>query len=138
VRDLQIDVDRIEINDQIYEANGAEEHFLSMVTRDDRLAGYLRLSLPGPSSSDTGLPELANAALVRELHIYGQSLEVGENAAGAAQHTGLGTELMECAETIARQAGYANLAVISALGTRGYYQKMDYSLVGTYMLKALM
>ena len=83
------------------------------------------------------MAELAHSALVRELHIYGQSLEVGENADGAAQHAGLGTDLMRRAETIARTSGYGNLAVISALGTRGYYQKLGYKLVGTYMLKVL-
>jgi len=137
VRGHRIDTDRVDIQDQIYTAGGAAEHFLSIVTSNDRLAGYLRLSLPSPSSPDTGLSELRNCALVRELHIYGQSLEVGESAKGAAQHTGLGMELMQRAETIAREAGYRNLAVISALGTRSYYQKMDYALAGTYMLKAV-
>lgn len=137
VRGRRIDTDRVDIQDQIYQAGGAEEHFLSIVTSNDRLAGYLRLSLPGTSSPNTGLPELVNSALVRELHIYGQSLEVGENAEGAAQHTGFGMDLMQRAESIARRAGFEKLAVIAALGTRGYYQKLDYDLTGTYMLKAL-
>jgi elongator complex protein 3 len=137
VRGHQIDTDRVEIQDQIYRAGGAEEHFLSIVTSGDRLAGYLRLSLPGPSSPDTGLSELSDSALVRELHIYGQSLEVGENVEGAAQHAGLGTDLMQRAEAIAARQGYSKIAVIAALGTRGYYEKMDYNLVGTYMVKAM-
>jgi elongator complex protein 3 len=137
VRGRRIDTDRVEFQDQIYQAGGAEEHFLSIVTSNDRLAGYLRLSLPGTSSADTGLSELANCALVRELHIYGQSLEVGENAEGAAQHAGLGMDLMQRAEAIAHQEGYNNIAVIAALGTRGYYQKMDYELAGTYMIKEI-
>jgi elongator complex protein 3 len=137
VRGRPIDAERVEIQDEVYQAGGAEEHFLSIVTSQDRLAGYVRLSLPGPASPESGLAELAHSALVRELHIYGQSLEVGENADGAAQHAGLGTDLMRRAETIARTSGYGNLAVISALGTRGYYQKLGYKLVGTYMLKVL-
>ncbi|MEJ2550663.1 MAG: tRNA uridine(34) 5-carboxymethylaminomethyl modification radical SAM/GNAT enzyme Elp3 [Anaerolineales bacterium] len=137
VRGRPIDAERVEIQDEVYQAGGAEEHFLSIVTSQDRLAGYVRLSLPGPASPESGLAELAHSALVRELHIYGQSLEVGENADGAAQHAGLGTDLMRRAETIARTSGYENLAVISALGTRGYYQKLGYKLVGTYMLKVL-
>ncbi len=137
VRGHPIDVERVDIQDDAYPAGGAEEHFLSIVTSNDRLAGYLRLSLPGPSAPDSGLNELAHSALVRELHIYGQSLEVGENADGAAQHAGLGTDLMQRAEMISRTAGYKKLAVISALGTRDYYRRLDYSLVGTYMLKEL-
>ncbi len=137
VRGHRIDTDRIDIQDQIYQAGGAEEHFLSIATSNDRLAGYLRLSLPGSSSPHTGLSELANCALIRELHIYGQSLEVGENAEGAAQHAGLGMDLMQRAEVIAHHAGYNRIAVIAALGTRGYYRKMDYELAGTYMVKKM-
>ena len=35
-----------ELDDLVYHPADAEEHFLSFVTPDDRLAGYLRLSLP--------------------------------------------------------------------------------------------
>ena len=72
--------------------------FLSFVTPEDRLAGFLRLSLPGPQSPRTGLADLEGAAIIREVHVYGQSLPVGAEQAGAAQHTGLGTRLLEQAE----------------------------------------
>ena len=137
VRGRSIDADRLSFEELMYDAGGAEEYFLSIDTPGDRLAGYLRLSLPGPSSPNAGLPELQGSALVRELHIYGQSLEVGADAEGAAQHTGLGTELMQRAEAIASRQGYRKLAVIAALGTRPYYRKLGYELDGTYMLKAL-
>ncbi len=121
----------------VYPAGGAEEHFLSLVTPDDRLAGYLRLSLPGGSSPSTGLAELDGAARVRELHVYGQSLPLGTASEGEAQHAGLGAELMAQAEAISRAHGYARLAVIAALGTRGYYARLGYQLADTYMVKAL-
>ena len=82
-------------------SDAAEEHFLSFVTPDDRLAGFLRLSLPGEGSPATGLPDLAGAAIIREVHVYGQSLMVGTEQAGAAQHIGLGTRLIHQAEQIA-------------------------------------
>jgi elongator complex protein 3 len=84
-----------------------------------------------------GLADLAGAALVRELHVYGQSLEVGSDQNGAAQHVGLGMRLMRTAETTAGSRGYRRMAVISALGTRGYYRKLGYRLGETYMLKVL-
>ena len=38
--------------------------------------------------------DLQNAAIIREVHIYGQSLEVGDQQEGAAQHSGLGKALI--------------------------------------------
>ena len=127
----------LRLRDLEYRAGAAEEHFLSYVTKGDRLAGFLRLSLPGADSPDVSLRDLQAAAIVREVHVYGQSLEVGADQDGAAQHVGLGTRLMREAEAIARRAGYDRLAVISALGTRGYYDKLGYELNETYMVKDL-
>ena len=74
---------------------------------------------------------------MREVHVYGQSLEVGADQSGAAQHIGLGTRLMREAEVLALRAGYDRVAVISALGTRGYYRKLGYELGESYMIKQL-
>lgn len=120
-----------------YLAGGAEEHFLSYVTPEDRLVGYLRLSLPGPDSPETHLDEICEAALVRELHIYGQSLPLGEMEEGAAQHAGLGARLMAKAESLAKERGYRRMSVIASLGTRAYYQRQGYELGETYMTKVL-
>jgi elongator complex protein 3 len=134
---MAVDIGSLSMDDVVYSAGGAEEHFLSFVTPDDRLAGYLRLSLPGSSSPQTGLVDLEGAALIRELHIYGQSLEIGMEEQGAAQHYGLGAQLMSHAEGLSRERGYKRIAVISALGTRGYYRKMGYELSETYMVMPL-
>lgn len=135
VRGKSVDTDELELEDLTYQAGGSEEHFLSIVTAKDDLAGYLRLSLPTDESPATGLDDLDGAAIVREVHVYGQSLEVGQSIDGTAQHSGLGTSLMERAEEIANEAGYNRLAVIAAIGTREYYRKLDYELGETYMVK---
>jgi elongator complex protein 3 len=137
IRGREVDSEGLCENDHVYQAGGAEEHFLSVDTADDHLAGYLRLSLPGRASPDIGLPDLWGAALIREVHVYGQSLRVGSEMDGAAQHMGLGTSLTDRAEGIARKAGYTRMAVIAALGTREYYRKLGYRLGETYMLKEL-
>lgn len=137
IRGRAVEVDQLALNDFAYAAGGAEEHFLHYVTPGDRLAGFLRLSLPGTASPATGLTDLEAAAIVREVHVYGQSLEVGESLGGAAQHSGLGENLVRRAEELARHAGYSRLAVISALGTRGYYARFGYRLGESYMLKDL-
>ena len=69
--------------------------------------------------------------------MYGQSLEVGDSKAGAAQHIGLGSQLIEKAEEIARASGYGKLVVISAVGTRDYYAARGFELGDLYMTKNL-
>ena len=137
VRGQQVQADELELRDFVYRTPAAEEHFLSFVTPDDKLAGFLRLSLPGADSPATGLADLEGAALIREVHVYGQSLEVGVGQEGAAQHLGLGTQLIAEAERIAREAGFARMAVIAAIGTRRYYAGRGYALGQTYMNKSL-
>ena len=135
VRQQQFDQDELRLDDLVYLAGGAEEHFISFVTPQDQLAGFLRLSLPGPQTPPTGLADLEGAAIIREVHVFGQSLQVGAEQPGAAQHTGLGTRLLGQAEEIARQHGFARLAVIAAVGTRRYYQERGFHDGVLYLVK---
>lgn len=131
----QVNAETLHLDDLVYHAGGAQEHFLSFVTPDDQLAGFLRLSLPGEGAPDTKLADLRGSALIREVHVFGQSLEVGTEQDGAAQHAGLGTQLLEYAEAIARQDGFKRLAVISAVGTRQYYLGRGFERGELYLLK---
>ena len=115
---------------------GDAEVFLSWETPDRAtLFAFLRLRLPGPGCR-TPFAELAGAAYVREVHVYGQLLATepatdGTGSAGdAAQHAGLGRSLMRRAEGLAARAGFARLAVISGVGTRTYYARLGYELRG--------
>jgi elongator complex protein 3 len=137
VRKQTVQADDLRLEDLVYPAGGAEEHFLSFVTPDDSLAAFLRLSLPGEASPSTGLDDLTGAAIIREVHVFGQSLAVGEEQSGAAQHTGLGTELLQRAEQIARQHRFNRLAVISAVGTRLYYLERGFERGDLYLIKSL-
>ena len=134
---MSIDPSQLHLDTLAYAVGNGEEQFIALLTPEDRLAGFLRLSLPGEDSPPTHLVDLDGAAIVREVHVYGQSLEVGAEQRGAAQHVGLGTWLMEHAESVARDRSYRNLAVIAALGTRGYYRKLGYELGESYMIKRL-
>ena len=82
------------------------------------------------------LKELIGSALVRELHVYGSVIPVAEKNIHT-QHTGLGKKLMKMAEIIAKENKFDSIAVISAIGTRGYYKKLGYNLNCTYMIKNL-
>jgi elongator complex protein 3 len=137
VRNQKVDLETLRLDDLVYPAGGAEEHFISFVTPDDRLAGFLRLSLPGAGSPATGLADLDGAAIIREVHVYGQSLQVGSESEGAAQHAGLGTLLLQEADRLARRHGVARLAVISAVGTRRYYLERGFERGHLYLVKTL-
>ena len=126
-----------------YETVGSQEHFLSYETAEGRLAGFLRLSLPARARRLGGawhvaevwdaIPEIADAALIREVHVYGPALEIGADSAGEAQHLGLGRRLIEEAKARAAAAGFDRLAVISAIGTRRYYEGLGFERGELYM-----
>lgn len=137
VKGKTVELSSLTLHDEIYSAGKAEEHFISFDTTEDGLAGFIRLSLPSQESPETGLTDLSGAALIREVHVYGQSLAVGVEKTGAAQHVGLGTRLLEEAERIAKQNGFEKLAVISAVGTRGYYIDRGFERGEYYLVKKI-
>ena len=104
------------------------------------LVGFCRLRL----SKNPGigiLPELKDCALIREVHVYGHSLGIG-NVMGndhSSQHKGYGKLLVKTAEEISTYHNYKKVAVIAGVGTREYYKnKCGYHLEGTYMVKNVM
>jgi elongator complex protein 3 len=137
VRGGQVETEALRLDDLVYQAGGTEEHFLSFVTPEDKIAGFLRLSLPGPDSPATGMDDLREAAIIREVHVYGQALAVGQEQNGTPQHSGLGTRLMAEAEEIARKKGFRRMAVISAVGTRPYYLERGFERGKLYLVKTI-
>ncbi len=137
VKGKSVEAESLRLDDLVYQAGAAEERFISYVTPDDKLAGFVRLSLPGKDSPQTGISDLDGAALIREVHVYGQSLPVGAEKEGAAQHAGLGTRLLEEAERIAIANGFERMAVISAVGTRGYYLRRGFERGELYLTKKI-
>ncbi len=126
IKRARFDPETLELRETRYGGGVSEECFLEFVTPEDRIVGFLRLSLPEPSVGAGLTPELSGAALIREVHVYGVSLGVGARPEAHAQHRGLGQELIEAAVARAREAGYAKLSVISAIGTRPYYRKLGF------------
>lgn len=115
------------------ESLGGKELFLSFESKD-KLFSMLRLRLP-EKKEQVLFPELAEAAIVREVHTYGQVQQIAKSDIEKSQHRGLGKKLMAKAEDIAKERGYKRVAVISAIGTREYYKSLGYELMGNYMVK---
>lgn len=121
----------VRLEDVVYATDATEEHFLQFLIDDvptPRLAGFLRLSLPHAprDPNEIPLPEIRAAAMVREVHVYGPAQNLGGREDGA-QHRGLGTQLLEAAARLAREAGFRELAVIAAVGTREYYRERGFT-----------
>ncbi|MBD3208811.1 tRNA uridine(34) 5-carboxymethylaminomethyl modification radical SAM/GNAT enzyme Elp3, partial [Candidatus Woesearchaeota archaeon] len=114
-----------------YEASKGKEYFISMEA-DDKLLGFLRLRFPQRSLH----PVITNdAALIRELHVYGQAVMIGADGTKAVQHRGVGKQLVGRAEALAQQHGKRKMVVISGVGVRDYYRKLGYEREGPYMTR---
>jgi elongator complex protein 3 len=127
--------DDFELKRLDYNASSGKEVFLSFENKDDSLiAGFLRLRMPQESHRQ----EIdGKTALIRELHIYGRELALDKKGK-AAQHHGLGSELLSEAERIAKEEFNRNkMIVISGVGVREYYYNKGYRLLGPYVAKKL-
>ena len=123
-----------------YKTKVANEYFLNYIdSKSNKILGFLRLSLPLKTFSENHfIKELKNSAVIREVHVYGPSLQISGSSKTAIQHLGLGKKLITKAEEIAKYNGFNYIAVISAIGTRGYYRKFGYKDGNMYMLKSIL
>jgi len=108
--DLNLKIKKIE-----YKASKGKEIFLEVVNKDNILFGLLRL-------------RLSKIAMIRELHVYGPTLNLNEREKNKFQHIGLGKQLMQEAENLAKKNKYQEIKVISGIGVREYYKSIGYSL----------
>lgn len=140
IKDQKVDFEDLELKTLEFESSGGKEFFLSYNQKNtDRLCALLRLRFS--SYSLTGkkhfIKELNGAALIREIHAYGEQVAINKRDGNVSQHIGLGKRLIGEAERLAKEAGFKKMAVISGIGVREYYRKRGYKLEGTYMTKYL-
>ena len=144
INQQQVRAAELTLQDFVYTTAVSDEHFLQWVTTDNKIAGFCRLSLPHwdkltSGACDVSADELLvqpGQAMIRELHVYGQALSLGSEGM-SAQHQGLGQKLLAKASSIAAEAGYTSLNVISSIGTRAYYRAHGFTDAGLYQQKAL-
>lgn len=129
--------DDVKLLKESYHASEGEEHFLSMEdTESDVLLGFLRLRMP---SIKAHRPEIdQDTAIVRELHVYGPMMPLGEREKELWQHQGYGEELLKEAERIScEEYDKKEILITSGIGVRNYYRKFGYERKGPYMAKKL-
>ncbi|QWT17243.1 tRNA uridine(34) 5-carboxymethylaminomethyl modification radical SAM/GNAT enzyme Elp3 [Collinsella sp. zg1085] len=130
----EVDAQSLSLHEFCYDTSVSTEYFLQWLDATGHIAGFLRLSLPKQelvAAHIDVLPIALGEAMIREVHIYGATARLGE-AGQAAQHTGLGKALIQRALEIADEAGYERMNVISAVGTRGYYERLGFHMHGLY------
>ncbi len=128
VRGAAPDAASLVVRETRYATSLGEEVFVESMTPESRIAGFARLSLPRREAAEAApIAELRGAALLREVHVYGAVADFGERAHGKAQHAGLGAALVARAAELAREAHFPALAVISAVGTRGWYRRLGFA-----------
>ncbi|PIQ92173.1 MAG: tRNA uridine(34) 5-carboxymethylaminomethyl modification radical SAM/GNAT enzyme Elp3 [Parcubacteria group bacterium CG11_big_fil_rev_8_21_14_0_20_39_14] len=181
-------IQKLKLFREDYDASDGREMFLSFEDKNrERIYSFLRMRIPsqifnggkpGNRTISAGnrhfIPILQGAAIIRELHTYGQlhpletKNERSQSPLISPQHKGLGKKLMKEAEKIVctefnrglkkefgnshvpirvaeartkrglrRAIRISKIAVISGIGARHYYQKLNYKLKNTYMLKLL-
>ena len=130
----ELRIKNYELRIKNYQASDGEEYFISAESKDGKtLYGFCRLRILPVGTKNFW--SLRSAAIIRELHVYGELAPVGK--AGRVQHSGLGKLLLASAEKIARENGFKKMMIISGIGARGYYRKLGYRLRETYMEKML-
>lgn len=77
---------------------------------------------------------LSKKAYIRELHVYGNVIKVGDQRS-ETQNKGLGRKMVNCAEWIAWLSGYTRVEIISGVGVRGFYRRLGYKLDNYYMVR---
>ncbi len=140
IKNEQVNFDDLTLNIKPMEASNGQEFFISYDdVKKDKICALLRLRFSSYSLNGKKhfIKELEGAALVREVHTYGEQVEISRRENKASQHIGLGRRMMMQAEEVSKKNGYKKLAVISGIGVREYYRKLGYELEGTYMVKHL-
>jgi len=133
------DPDNVKLLAERYRTSEGEEIFLSAEdVKQDILIGLLRLREPS-ARAHRQEAKAVKATLVRELHVYGPLVRVGERARPSEwQHRGWGGRLIEEAERISREELDARkIVVLAGIGTREYYRRFGFRREGPYMVKEL-
>jgi len=119
-----------------YSTSIGTEYFISYKTKiDDKICSFLRLTIP--KSKHNFITELSNSSIIREVHVYGQVVGISKKDIGKPQHLGLGRKMISIAEYISKENNFKNISVISAIGTRKYYEKLGFKIGELYMKKEL-
>jgi len=134
---IEIDKDGISLNCNYYDASGGEEVFISLEDQNhDALIGYLRLR--NIENSHRFELQKNPCMIIRELKVVGRELPIGNRTDKGLQHKGFGKELIDEAERICIEVfDKKRLFVLSGVGVKEYYRKLEFKDDGIYLSKTI-
>ena len=119
-----------------YKGNSGDDYFIAYESADQKaLFGFIRLRIVEQKNNKIIFDILKCRALIRELHVYGDTIAVNSIAKNGCQHSGIGSGLLNYAEKLAMENGLGGIVVISGEGVKTYYEKKGYKEVDTFMVK---
>jgi elongator complex protein 3 len=134
---LKPELDHIKLLKEEYLAGKGQEIFLSYEdVKSDIMIGFIRLRIPSDYAHRSEVDD--KTALIRELHVYGSMVPLGDKKDGSWQHRGYGDGLLSQAEKTASEVyDKKKMLITSGVGVRNYYRKFGYEKEGPYMAKLL-
>jgi len=128
----------IKLLTESYEASEGLEYFISFEdVKRDILIGYARLRKPSEFAHRKEISKVPTG-IIRELHVYGGLIGIGDKKESGWQHQGYGRKLLLEAERIAKEdLDLKKMVIISGIGAREYYRKFKYKKERPYMSKIL-
>jgi elongator complex protein 3 len=134
---LTPELDHIKLLKEEYLAGQGQEIFLSFEDiKSDIMIGFLRLRIPSDTAHRSEVDD--ETALIRELHVYGSMVPLGDKKNGSWQHRGYGDNLLANAEKTASEVyDKRKILITSGVGARNYYRKFGYETEGPYMAKLI-
>ena len=131
-----IDLSKIRLNTKFYYCSEGFEYFETLTApsfehnNEHLLVGLLRIRF---NIYPSEIPEVDQAAIIRELHVYGTETAINTNKSYTDmsqpiyQHRGYGELLLSIGEYMAYNRRFKRIVVISASGTMNYYAKKGYN-----------
>ncbi len=134
---IKLNYDEINIDVIKYFSNESEEVFISLIDKKhDALIGYLRLR--DIQKSHRYELQKKPCMIIRELKVVGFESPIGKKNKSSIQHRGFGKKLMSEAERICiEHYDKKYLFILSGVGVKPYYRKLDYQDNGIYLYKKL-
>ena len=119
-------------------ANNGHDYFICYESYDKKaIFGFIRLRILDKQNLNI-FNILKNKGLIRELHIYGDTVAVDTDKNednNCVQHKGIGKNLLKIAEQKCMENHIYGIAIISGEGVKGYYEKNGYKEADTFMIK---
>ena len=133
VKNKEVEQKNVKLIVRSYRASEGIEYFISYEDVTQDIFGFIRLRILIVKIKKRKYLVLSNAALVRELHVYGMMKPTTKDKSQAKLFNIMGgKKLLKKAEQITKNHELNKVLIISGVGVRNYYRKFGYKLKETW------